>query len=209
MLPRPPLLLITDRAQVPGGGLEGVIAAACAAGCRWVSLREKDLPPAEQIALFTRLREVTRRFNARLTLHGTAALAQAAQADGVHLPDGADAVSARALLGPQALIGQSYHKPPTSTEATGAVDYLTASPIFLTRSKPGYGPALGLPGLSAFVAATPTPIIALGGVTADTAASCHAAGAHGIAVMGEVMRAAVPDETVAALIRALPPTSLS
>lgn len=73
MLPAPPLLLITDRSQVRGGSrgdLADVVAQACAGGCRWISLREKDLSPAAQVALFARLRTATRPFGARLTLHG-------------------------------------------------------------------------------------------------------------------------------------------
>ena len=42
-LPDPPLLLVTDRAQARRA-LAEVVAAVFAGGCRWVSLREKDLP---------------------------------------------------------------------------------------------------------------------------------------------------------------------
>ena len=188
MLPDPPLLLITDRRQARGDLAEQV-AAACAGGCRWVSLREKDLAEAEQIALFGRLRAATKPFGAVLTLHGPAALAQAAGADGVHLSSGSNARIARALLGPGALIGLSTHAPGEGRESADVLDYVTASPVFLTASKPGYGPALGLDGLAACVAATPVPVIALGGIDAETAAACRAAGAAGIAVMGAVMRA--------------------
>ncbi|WP_238121143.1 MULTISPECIES: thiamine phosphate synthase [unclassified Xanthobacter] len=189
MLPRPPLLVITDRSQARGD-LADIIAAACAAGCRWFSLREKDLPQAEQIALFARLRAVTRPTGATLTLHGPATLAAAAGADGVHLSAGSDPAAARALLGPGALIGLSTH---TRAEATAAdpahLDYITLSPLFPTPSKPGYGPALGLPGLTEAAATARVPVIALGGITAATATACRAAGAAGVAVMGSVMRA--------------------
>ena len=73
---------------------------ALAAGCRWVSVREKDLPEDEQIALVRTLLPMTRRHGARLTLHGDAALAKVCGADGVHLSAGSDPAAARALLGP-------------------------------------------------------------------------------------------------------------
>jgi len=73
---------------------------------------------------------------------------------------------------------------------SAGADYVTVSPVFLTVSKPGYGPALGTDGLARIVARVAGPVIALGGVTAANAASCRAAGAQGVAVMGEVMRAA-------------------
>jgi len=199
MLPGPPLLLITDRRQARGD-LAGVVAAACAAGCRWVSLREKDLPEAEQLALFARLRDATGPFGVVLTLHGPAALAKAAGADGVHLAAGSDARVARALLGPGALIGLSTHAPGEGREAADVLDYVTASPVFLTASKPGHGPALGLGGLAACVAASPVPVIALGGIDAGNAAACRRAGAAGIAVMGAVMRAAEPGAEIDCLL---------
>ena len=73
-LPNPPLLLVTDRTQarLP---LEEIVERACAGGCRWVSLREKDLPAAAQVPLARKLKPIARRFGARLTLHGDAALA--------------------------------------------------------------------------------------------------------------------------------------
>ena len=65
------MLLVTDRrqARLP---LADVVAAALAAGCRWVSLREKDLSEDEQIALARTLLPIARRHGARLTLHGDA-----------------------------------------------------------------------------------------------------------------------------------------
>lgn len=167
-----------------------------------MSLREKDLPAAEQLALFARLRAATQPFGAILTLHGDPALARIAAADGVHLPDGGDPAAARALLGPAALVGLSLHAPEDARAVAPAlVDYITASPVHLTASKPGYGPALGLGGLAAF-AAGPVPVLALGGVDAQSAPACRGAGARGLAVMGAVMRAADPEAAFGGLVSA-------
>ena len=59
-LPDPPLLLVTDRRQARRQ-LPEVVGAAFAGGCRWVSLREKDLPEEEQIALARMLIPMARR----------------------------------------------------------------------------------------------------------------------------------------------------
>lgn len=191
-LPQPPLLLITDRSQA-AGDLADVVGKACAGGCRWVSLREKDLPAAEQVALLAWLRAVVKPFRARLTLHGDPALAVAAKADGVHLPDGGDPAQARALLGPHALIGLSVHRLEDARAADPALlDYITASPVFLTSSKPGHGPALGPAGLAAYVLASRCPVIALGGIGPAEVGPCLKFGAAGVAVMGGVMRAEDP-----------------
>jgi thiamine-phosphate pyrophosphorylase len=128
----------------------------------------------------------------------------ATRADGVHLPGGGDPAAARKRL-PRGLIGVSTHSAAEAAAMLHAgADYVTLSPIFPTESKPDYGPALGLDALAAAAAAAaPGPIIALAGITPANAASCLAAGARGIAVMGEVMRAEDPEETVRRLLAAI------
>jgi thiamine-phosphate pyrophosphorylase len=202
-LPSPALLLVTDRKQA-GTTLADVVGRALAGGCRWVSIREKDLPEAEQVALAAALKPMAAGYNARLTLHGSPAIAAAAGVDGVHLAACGDPVGARALLGSTALVGLSVHGP---TEARALdpslVDYVVAGPAFETRSKPGYGPILGAAGLVAIAAASTVPVVAIGGVEAVNVGEVLGAGASGIAVMGGVMRAADPREEVERLIAAL------
>ena len=201
-LPDPPLLVISDRSQarLP---LSGVAAAAFAGGCRWFSLREKDLPAAERRALLAELVALGRPYGATVTAHDDLDAVAATGAGGVHLPSGGDPALARARL-PHGLIGASAH---AAAEAAallaGGADYVTVSPVFLTESKPGYGPALGLDGLAMAVRAAHGPVIALAGITPAKAASCLAAGAAGVAVMGEIMRAADPEATVRSLVGAL------
>ena len=202
-LPDPPLLLVTDRrqARLP---LKDILAAALEAGCRWVSLREKDLPPDEQILLLRALVPMARASRAKLMLHGDATLSKAAGADGVHLASGSDPAAARALIGPDKLLGVSVH---TATEAAAIdpafVDYALAGPAFETASKPGYGPEIGRNGLFEIVSAACVPVLAIGGVNAARVAELVAAGAAGVAVMGVVMRAVDPANEVAALIATL------
>jgi thiamine-phosphate pyrophosphorylase len=199
-LPSPPLLVISDRGQARRP-LTEIAAAAFAGGCRWFSLREKDLPAAERRALLAELVALGRPFGATVGVHDDIDTALAAGAGAVHLPGGGDPAAARQRL-PDALIGVSAH---TAAEAAAQLragaDYVTLSPIFLTDSKPGYGPALGLDGLAQAAALTDAPILALAGITPANAASCLKAGAAGIAVMGEVMRAADPEATVRALVQ--------
>ena len=203
MIADPPLLVVTDRRQA-ARPLADTLAAAFAAGCRWASLREKDLPAAEQLALLRTLIPVARRWNARLTVHGDAALAAEAGADGVHLAAGSDPLAARATLGTSALIGLSIHSVAEARALDPAcVDYAVVGPAFETASKPGYGPALGVAGLHAMARATRVPIVAIGGIDAARVGAVMAAGAAGIAVMGAVMRAADPADTARGLLGAL------
>jgi thiamine-phosphate pyrophosphorylase len=202
-LPVPPLLLVTDRRQARRP-LREVVAAALAAGCRWVSVREKDLPPDEQILLARSLLPLARAKGATLMLHGEASLARDAGTDGVHLPSGRDLAAARALIGRDKLLGVSVHTV-TEVEAIDPadVDYVLAGPAFETASKPGYGPEIGRKGLADIARAARVPVLAIGGINAARLGELVAAGAAGAAVMGGVMRASDPAREIAALIAIL------
>ncbi len=177
------LLVVTDRHQA-AAPLEAITMQAMLAGVRWIWLRDRDMPAAERRDLAGRLLAITRRA-------------------------GASVAAARRKLGPSALIGISAHGEAdiAAAQAAGA-DYATLSPIYPTQSKPGYGPALGVAAITQ-AARSALPVLALGGVTAERAPACMRAGAAGIAVMGEVMRAAARPggvgEAVQALARACDP----
>jgi thiamine-phosphate pyrophosphorylase len=203
-LPVPPLLLITDRSQARGDIID-IATMAFAAGCHWVSLREKDLSAAEQAALLSALLARAKSYEARVTLHGDPALARDAKAHGVHLSAGSDAAAARRLLGKNALVGISIHSAEEARKTdAAAVDYVIAGPVFATKSKPGYGPALGPQGFAMIVKASPVPVIAIAGVTPETIPDCLLAGASGVAVMGSVMRAGDPGKEIEKLLAAYP-----
>lgn len=206
-LPLPPVLVITDRRQTRLR-LPDLAQALLEGGCRWLSLREKDLQPEERCALLRRLVEEGRSRAATIMVHDDLAAAQASGAAGVHLPAGGSIAEARRVLGPGKLVGRSAHRAAdVAAAAADGADYVTLSPIFASASKPGYGPALGVETLRAAPAtAWPVPVIALGGIDAANAAACLAAGASGIAVMGEAMRAADPRQFMAGLLRSLPPS---
>ncbi|MFC0218284.1 thiamine-phosphate pyrophosphorylase [Pseudochelatococcus lubricantis] len=205
-LPAPSVLIVTDRRQLAGGagGLGPLADTAFAGGCRWISLREKDLDADAQVELARDLKRRAAAVGGRVTVHGAAEIALRAGVDGVHLPEAANAAAARAVLGEDALIGQSVHTPEQARDADPAhLDYIIAGPAFATASKPGYGPWLGATGLAVIVQAARVPVIAIGGIDANSAPVCLAAGAAGVAVMGGVMRAADPAAEVRALIAAL------
>jgi thiamine-phosphate pyrophosphorylase len=201
-LPVPPLLVISDRRQARRP-LEELAEAIFAGGCRWLSLREKDLPAAERRALLSALMMVGRRWGATVTVHEDVDAAVISGAAGVHLPGAGNPEAARARL-PGGLIGASAHSAAEASALLGSgADYVTISPVFPTASKPGYGPAIGLDCLAKIVVRIPGPVIALGGISAPNAPLCLSAGASGVAVMGEVMRAANPQGVVEAMLAAI------
>lgn len=181
-----PLMVVTDRTQLPRGRtLVETVAACVAAGAGTVLLREIDLPYAERVALAWAIgSDEVELLSARVLLPG---------ATGVHLAAHQAATAERH--------GRSCHSAVEVRRAAGAgASWVTLSPFAVTASKPGHGPPLGQ---AAFAGPHPIPVYALGGVTVDNAAAAVVAGATGVAVMGEVMRATDPAAVVAELLEAL------
>jgi thiamine-phosphate pyrophosphorylase len=170
---------------VVGGGVGG--------GVRWVVLRERDLTRAERLALAVELRAVLAEAGGTLIVAGPDPL----DGDAVHLP-----AAGPYPPPPVALVGRSCHDR-SELSRLGAEDYVTLSPVFPTRTKPGYGPPLLPAGLAELIRASPVPALALGGIeTPDQVQGCVEAGAAGVAVLGALMRAANPTETATMLGRA-------
>lgn len=184
-----------------------IIAAALRGGARWFLLREPDLQAADRLSLAASLEALCAPCGARLSVSADLAAAAAIQTTGIHLPQRMaqpeTVATARAQLGPDALIGISAHSRAEAAAAQNAgVDYVTLSPVFLTDSKPGYGPALGPDGFRSMATDLDVPAVALGGIAAETIPSVRNADAAGIAVMGGVMRADDPETSVIDLISA-------
>jgi thiamine monophosphate synthase len=180
----PRLLVVTDRVQA-AGPLAVVVAHAVAAGARAVLLRDRDLPDDERAALAADLRAVLDPVGGLLVTAGSVAgPAHPAVHPAVHL------AAAEPFPDPRpALVGRSCHSAAELAQARAeGCDWAFLSPVFPTASKPGYGPALGVEGFARLRPPGP-PVYALGGVLPEHVPDLLAAGAHGIAVMGPVMRA--------------------
>jgi len=198
---------ITDRSQFPGGEAERrsrlleTIRECAAAGVDYIQLREKDLTGRELEQLAREALAAVRAAGAaRLLINHRTDVALAVGADGVHLtgtdiavPD-ARAVAAEVRAGGGFLVAVSCHSAEEvrQAEAAGA-DFVVLAPIFEKvkekRAAPG-GEArregIGLEELRrAAQNRTPSsgarPLFALGGVDAERAPLCAAAGAAGVA----------------------------
>lgn len=196
-----PLLVLTDRAQATSG-LVPTVAAAVDGGARVVVLREKDLPRSERLRLALAIAGLLEPVQGTLVLAGAdVALARQVGAGAMHL-------SASDPFPPETgaglVVGRSCH---SAAEVSGAhaegAHYTLISPVFPSASKPGYGPAVGIEGLTTAVASSSNPVFALGGVTAASVPACLEAGAAGVAVMGAVMAAADPTRITASLVSAV------
>lgn len=169
-----------------------------------VQWRFKSLTDAEALAGARELREATRDLGVMLIINDRPDIARMVEADGVHLgQEDLDPEDARALL-PGVLIGLSTHNRAQFEAAlTKPVDYIAVGPVFETASKANPDPVVGLPFVAWARERTMKPIVAIGGITGTNAASVAQAGARGLAVISELMKAARPAEAAAAFVAAI------
>jgi len=170
------------------------VERAAAAGADWVQLREKDYSGTEWEEL---VKESLRRVagaKTRILVNDRMDVALTCGAGGVHLSENGIPVSDAMRLRdgffaarrkePDFLIGTSCHSLGSALGAARAgADYIYFSPIFFTPSKANYGPPQGLERLTAICRAVQIPVIAIGGISAENAASCLQAGAAGVAAI--------------------------
>lgn len=183
----PRLFLLTDRSQLPPGrSLARTVRECAAAGLGAVVVREHDLDPPRRAELVASLAAVDglRVISSRIpdpSASGVQLAAHQTPVDTWH--------------------GRSCHDlADVQRAAAEGARYATLSPYAASASKPGHGPPLDP---AVFAVPAPIPVLALGGVDAANARSALDAGAHGVAVMGAVMRAADPAGVVADLLEVL------
>ena len=143
---------------------------------------------------------------ARVIMNDRCDLALMAGAAGVHLGQHDLPVPvARRLLGPAAVIGLSTHDATqVATAVRLSVSYLAVGPVYETRTKDtGYG-GVGLEGVRrARAAAGDRPVVAIGGITLDTARDVIAAGASSVAVISDLLTRGDPARQVRDYLDAL------
>ncbi len=145
----------------------------------WVQVRDKELPARELIAVVRRAMGRV----AKVLVNTRVDVALAAGAAGVHLPSGSIAASEWRQITPAGfLIGVSCHSLDgvVMAEREGA-DYVAFGPVFAPLSKTSDLTPRGLEELGRVARAVTIPVLALGGITWENAASCVAAGAAGVA----------------------------
>jgi len=185
------LYLVTDRRLV--SHLPSAVRAALSGlppGTAAVQLREKDLPAARLLDLARELVPICNAASAPLLVNDRADVALVAGADGLHLPSqGLPVAQARSLLGRAKLVGASCHTPSEIAEAHAAgADFALFGPVWDSPGKM----AQGLAALKAAVRASSLPVLAIGGVTPQTARLAIEAGAAGVACIRAVLGAADP-----------------
>lgn len=174
------------------------VEAALLGGCRLVQYRDKTSAAPERLARAHALRLLTLRHNARLLINDDMALTFLVKADGIHLGrDDGNLVAARAILGPDRLLGAScYADFAVARKAAAAgADYVAFGAVFPSLTKPNAVPAA----VDLFSRDKTTLAVsrcAIGGITLDNAPTLIAAGADLLAVISDLFNA--PDITARA-----------
>ena len=142
------LYLITDRKLFASADeMLQTIEKALDSGVRAVQLREKDLRTRELLALAYTMRNVTKRYGAKLFINDRVDIALAVDADGVHLGRaGMPVHAARKASGGSLMIGASTHSVDEAAQAQeDGADFITLGPVYETPSKMQYGRPIGIP----------------------------------------------------------------
>src|SRR3954471_12245490 len=167
-------------------------------GARFLQLRAKTMASGALLETASAIVELTRSCGATLIVNDRADIARLAGADGIHVGQDDLAPSAvRALVGPTAIVGLSTHTVEQIGRAvTEPVTYVAVGPVFGTTTKDtGYN-RIGLEMVRAAAArasARGLPLVAIGGITLQTARSVIDAGAASVAVIGDLLANGDPE----------------
>jgi len=188
------LYLCTD-ARRSQGDLVPFLDAVLGAGVDIIQLREKGLEAREELGLLEVFADACRRHGRLLAVNDRADVALAAEADVLHLgQDDLPVPVARAILGPEPLIGRSSHSQAQADAAATepGADYFCAGPVWTTPTKPGR-PATGLRLLRHAAQSAPArPWFAIGGISLGRLDEVLAAGATRVVVVRAITEADDP-----------------
>lgn len=180
-----------------------------------VRIKPRDpLPAADILAAARMARVITRDCGALLVVNDRLDLALAADADAVHLGQtdlplaAARALAARLRPDRPLRIGVSTHDADqVRAAAAGGADYIAYGPVFATATKANPDPVQGTDALRAAVElAGGIPVVAIGGITAATAAEVAATGAAAACVISAVNAAPDPVAAARTIAAAWPPS---
>lgn len=196
----PKVYPILDASFIPATGraefLRRLGGSLAEAGITLLEYRNKTGAETELLADAAVLRASLPAGQVKLVLDDRADLVQQLGFDGVHVDSGdMTPAAARKLLGPDAIVGTfgGGEKIVPGVLETPA-NYFSIGPVFATRTKQTSLPLIGMEGIRRLRAeAGPAPVlVAIGGMTLETAPAALAAGATLVAIAGALFRQANP-----------------
>ena len=179
-----PLVLMHDRDRTPD------IEALTTRLPEGSALIYREAEGQHNVTLADRLRDITQANGVQFLIGGDPALASVIKADGVHLPRGRYKARDLRKFRRDWIITQAAPKTDRPFP-TGGLDAVFVSSDFESNS-PSAGEAIGVDELTNRAATLPCPVIALGGITAETAPSLIGSGASGLAAIDGLAEALRP-----------------
>ena len=185
---RPVICMVTARQSAgpdADRSLVERIRVAAESGVNLVQIRQPGYEARALVRLVDDAVNAVRGTRARVLVNDRLDVALAAGAHGVHLRgDSMPASRVRPFAPAGFIIGRSVHSAEEALQATreGGLDYLIFGTVFATASKPDQ-PASGLAPLAAVCAATPLPVLAIGGMTEHALGAVGKSGASGFAAI--------------------------
>ncbi len=182
--------MITDRKLFTHhSSLITAVKKALQGGIRAVQLREKDMGTRDLLQLAYKMRNLTEEHDAKLFINDRFDIALAVGADGVHLTRNSIPVSkVRETVKKRLLIGVSTHSLKEARDAErGGADFITFGPVYRTPSKLAYGKPVGIDALKQLNRKMKVPVFAIGGINGSRIKDIRESGAHGAAMIREVL----------------------
>jgi len=182
-----------------------VAHAFLAGGATFLQLRAKAISSGALLDLAQAIAELAHQSGAALIVNDRADLARLAGADGVHVgQEDLVPLAVRRIVGDESIVGLSTHTvEQVKAGAREPISYLAVGPVFGSVTKDtGYG-AIGLDLVreAARVARhAGVPLVAIGGITLDRAASVVEAGASSVAVIGDLLSTGDPEAQTRAFL---------
>jgi thiamine-phosphate pyrophosphorylase len=188
-------------------GLSRFVEELRDAGVTLLQYRDKRGTQEEILRNAKIIQDVFRGMDCTLIMNDNPVLAMLSDWNAVHVGQGDAAVGeARVILPPEGIVGCSTHTDQQVVAANVAgADYIAIGPVFATATKADAEPVVGLEGVKNARSLTKRPLVAIGGITPDNAASVIEAGANSVAVIGALLKAdAGPGEIVRMFLERMP-----
>jgi thiamine-phosphate pyrophosphorylase len=184
-------------------------ASACIdGGARFLQIRAKQLTARALLDTSTAIVARAGRSGALVVVNDRADIARLSGAAGVHVgQDDLEPTAVRRLLGKASVIGLSTHTRDQIDSAAGEpVTYVAVGPVFSSATKDTGYDAVGLERVSYAAARLHVrglPVVAIGGITLETAEAVIGAGADSVAAIGALLTSGDPAARVRAFLSLL------
>ncbi|MDP9279224.1 MAG: thiamine phosphate synthase [Gemmatimonadota bacterium] len=194
------LVAITDDAEEQRSTLVDRVAAAVRGGATSVQVRLKRATPREVVEI---TKAIVSKVPVPVIVNDRADIALAAGAAGVHVGEADLPVIAIRRFAPASfIIGASLGGEAELANAKEA-DYVGIGPLFATDTKGDAGKAIGIEGFKRLAGLAGRPAVAVGGLSAESAAQVMAAGGAGVAVINAIFRGEDPERAARSIAAAI------